>query len=118
MIIKIKQILDEEKNLAELANLDLPIKVAYWIKRIYKKVEAEIVTFSEQKNALITKVGKKLENGTFEVRKDSKEWEGYLEEINKLLDTEIDIDFTPIKLDTLEKVTIKPNLLIDWIFEE
>src|ERR1035437_8045794 len=98
MKIKIVEVVNSVESLNSLVEVKMPVKPAYWLSRIIKKVVPEVDIFNEKKNDIIKECeGKLSEDGkmfTFEGENSKK----FAEKMKELGDIEIDIDVNKIKI--------------------
>jgi hypothetical protein len=115
MKVKLLELINSQKELERLGKKQLPVKSAYWIKRITDKVYHELDLFYKQRKEIIEKYQ------TEEGEKGKKIPKEYVEkadkEINELAEIEIEIDINKIKIEDLGEVNIEPELLLSYIFE-
>lgn len=122
MKIKLGDIIGYEKNMVALLKVKLPVKVAYRLSKLSNKIASEIKTYREQEFALIKELGEVVldeegkETDNMKVAKENMP--KYKEEIEKLFDLEVDIDFEPINITELGETTIEPVLLNSNFFKE
>lgn len=119
------------EGLVEILNKELPVKTAYWLARFLNKFESEANAFEKARINLVTKHGKKDENGKLVIIKsiiedkevsnyDMVDLEAFQKEFEQLIEEKIEIDFKPIKLADLGDIKIKPFTLakLEKIIEE
>lgn len=100
MKVTLETIYVSQNSLTKLINLDLPITTAYKFSRLVKKIREELATFEESRVALVKKYGNKEDtSGTVRVSLDATE--EFSNELKKLLEVEIEVDFEPIPLSDL-----------------
>lgn len=117
MKIKLREVLEAAGSFQVLQNKEVPIKVAYRLKRLANKLQSDINLYSENRNELIKKLGEKQKDGTFKVV-DPEKLEELSNQTKELLNEEIEVEFNKIKLSELGDIKIEPNSLIEWVFEE
>lgn len=91
-----------------------PAKQAFLLARLTKKLDEEMTNFNDCRRELILKYAQKDTNGEAIFENDSvKLMEGteaaFQKESVDLLNTEIELAITPIKLDWLENATLTPQ---------
>jgi len=99
--VSLKELKQAELALSKVLNASLPIKVSYWINKNMKPIIAELTLVEEKRVQLVKKYavdkdGKPSQN----VPKENME--ALQNEFISLLDEEVEIDFTPIKLKDIE----------------
>jgi uncharacterized membrane protein YheB (UPF0754 family) len=93
----------------------LSIVVKYWLNDLAKKVKAEREEIEALKNDLIKKYGKEDENGNISIPmflEDQTVNPDYLEfdrEFGKLLQTEKELEYKPLKLSDFDGLTTTSN---------
>lgn len=125
MKFKLAELKPFAEGLTEILNIELPIKPAYWLGKLLRKIEAELKHFDETRMKLIVKHStEKDENGHPKVDETTNRYivdeEAFSKEFIELCEEEIDIDFKPIKLEELGDVKLKPITLakLEKILEE
>lgn len=114
MTVTLKDIVDSQEIMRALSNKSLRGRVAFKVARLLKKLEAELTTFNDTRMKLIESYAKKDENGNY-VTNDKNEYQfdqdnanKFVEEINKLLLEELDIDANPILVNEIEDLDFTP----------
>lgn len=100
MEITLKQLVDGEQALANLAQSRQPVKVAYRIGKIIRKVEPELKDFYAARQTLLEKYGTKQENGQWRIEKD--QIAALEEELRPLLEETVTIDAAPVNVEELQ----------------
>ena len=126
MNVTLKDIVDSQEVMRLLSNKPLRGRAAFKVARLLKKLESELVTFNDTRIKLIENYAKKDENGQFitneknEYQFDEDNATLFVEEINKLLTEEIQIDASPILLNEIEELNFTPveMALIEPFIEE
>ena len=126
MNVTLKDIVDSQEVMRLLSNKPLRGRAAFKVARLLKKLESELVTFNDTRIKLIENYAKKDENGQFitneknEYQFDEDNATLFVEEINKLLTEEIQIDASPILLNEIEELNFTPveMTLIEPFIEE
>jgi hypothetical protein len=110
--MKAKHIYEGTQVARLLANEKLPIKGAYAIGRLLKKLEEEFKQLETIRVELVKKHGKGFEDGSFAIDKDDKTGlQLFIEDFQAVLESEIDFSFIPINIDLLGDVSITSTLL-------
>lgn len=114
MKVTLKDIVESQEVMRTLSNKPLRGRVAFKVARLLKKLEAELTTFNDTRIKLIESYAKKDEEGNY-VTNDKNEYQfdqdnanKFVEEINKLLLEELDIDANPILVDEIEDLDFTP----------
>ena len=107
MKFKLAEIRALEGSLSKLNNKELPVKIAYGLGKLLKKVSEELVSIEEHRVKLVKKysTGEDSE-GNFEVPKDKEE--DFKREFSELLMAEVDFNFDPISISELGDITLTP----------
>ena len=118
MKLKLSEIVGNIEGIKALAVVELPIKVSYNIKRLVRKLQPEIDTYQEARNAIINELGE-LDEKTKETKVvDPEKLKEFAKRVTELLEVEVEIDFEPIKISDLGDIKVSSNALVDWMFEE
>lgn len=114
MKVTLKDIVESQEVMRVLSNKSLRGRVAFKVARLLKKLEAELTTFNDTRVKLIESYAKKDEAGNY-VTNDKNEYQfdqdnanKFVEEINKLLLEEIEIDANPILVNEIEDLDFTP----------
>lgn len=109
MKIQLSELLEVEKPLSELINQELPIRIAYHLSKLVKKVGSELKDFYDARDRLIMKLGCENDQGQFSINiEDKTVLEQFHNEINSLVNVEVDLyNFEPISISEFDKVDIK-----------
>lgn len=114
MKVTLKDIVESQEVMRTLSNKPLRGRVAFKVARLLKKLEAELTTFNDTRVKLIESYAKKDEEGNY-VTNDKNEYQfdqdnanKFIEEINKLLLEELDVDANPILVDEIEDLDFTP----------
>lgn len=87
----IKAIIDNE-------SLEVSPLLKFKLLGIMKCLEPFIMNYETVKNEAVRKYGKTDENGNIEVSpKDSESWKAFMEELNPVINSEADVELTPLK---------------------
>jgi hypothetical protein len=117
MKIKLEQIVLNVEQLKALQEVKFPVKVSYRIMRLVNKLQPELNTYETKRNELVKEFGEPAdEKGDIRVT-DPKKLVKFTEKLQELLSLDIEVDFTPIKMEELGDVNVEPKLLINFIFE-
>lgn len=118
----------ESNSKKTLEESPMPASTGFRISRIIAKVEPDYQTFNEKRQELLKTYCKTDKDGNlkpdknggiqFKSEKDAKK---FSEELSPVLDEEINLDVSKVKLSSLSKVnTLSPQdfLVCDWFIEE
>ena len=116
--VTLKDIVESQDVMRALSSKQLRGRVAFKVARLLKKLEAELATFNDTRIKLIETYAKKDDEGNFvtneknEYQFDADNANKFVEEINKLLLEEIDIDANPILVDEIEELNFTPAEIV------
>ena len=118
MQITLQQLSDSFIALGKVASLDLPVKTAYWLKRVAKAAEGEMKQLDEVRVQLVKKYGAEDESGNIAVTPENVE--AFAAEFNELLAETIDLPGDGIALDALGdvKVSAIDLMKLDWLITD
>jgi hypothetical protein len=104
----------------KLLAADLPIKVAYWIGKRYRKVEREIIDYEKKNHDLVRKYGQPSKDRPGSIEVSPEGMEAFQGEMSDLRDIVISLDIDPIKLADVEpaKLTGRDFALLGKFIEE
>jgi hypothetical protein len=116
--MKLNDIGNSIPTLNRIAEAKLPIKTAYRIRRILKKVEEAWEPANEQINGLIQKMGEPVEGGGYRVKAENVA--EYQQELRELLEAEADFEIYKISIEEFGTLEISPVELetIAWMLSE
>ena len=110
MKITLRNILEGQETLQKLSNQPLKGRTAFQIGRLLKKLEEILTSYNETRMKLIEKYAKRKEDGEFELN-DRNEYQftqenmqAYVDEINKLIMEEVEIEAKPIPFEDIENL--------------
>mgnify|MGYP003589693931 FL=1 len=112
--IKLGELVNAEKEGAfvEVAKLDLKLKDAIRVTKLFKKITEEVVAFNTAKDDNIKKYGTEVD-GVVSINAQSEHWNNFIAEIAEVEQQEIELDFEPIAYESLnENVQISPKTLL------
>lgn len=114
MNVTLKDIVESQEAMRALSTKPLRGRAAFKVARLLKKLEVELSTFNDTRMRLIENYAKKDENGQFvtneqnEYQFDKEHADKFVEEVNKLLAEEIQIDANPILISEVEELDFTP----------
>lgn len=123
--MKLSQLVQSQSALNELLGLKLPLKIAYKISKLVNKVQSELDIFTQERNKLIKEMGHQTNVETDEWTVLPENLSKFQEELKKLGEIEVSLDFSPgkplekVKVEDLGDVAISSGDLValDWLFE-
>lgn len=105
------QIIEVSNVLAEIAKKEVSLKVAIEVGEIIEKFSTSNDIITKKRQTIIEKYGKKDDDGN--LKQDDKgnveitDVKAFMEDMNDMLNTEVEIDFKPIEKEIVEKEDIK-----------
>lgn len=93
-----------------LLGKDLPIKAAWSLTKLIKTFDKELGEIEEFRVNLIKKLGVADEEGNVQV--PNEKMNEFIDQFNELLMTEIEVDFTPISIDSLGDIQVSAKDLM------
>lgn len=115
MKLTLKEIYDSQPSMRKLLMIDFPIKTAFKLSRMSRKIGEIFQDLEAQRVKLVEKYGEESENGS---TVKAENIEKFQEELNELLQEEEDLGIEPIpleeladaKLSALDMMTLAPFL--------
>lgn len=109
MKMTLNKVLEHYKNLAQLAEKKLPVKLSYAITKNLVKLQAEAELIEKSRLDLINQYAEKNEDGEAKIKEDGtysfgENRELFLKEYNDYLNTETDLDVYTVDFMELEKL--------------
>jgi hypothetical protein len=119
MKLKLDRIIQSKQSLEVLMKQEFPIVISFKMAKNLKLISEELKVFEEAKNKAITNYGTE-KDGHISIAQNSKEHKKYIEEMNELLNTEIDLDLNTTSIELLKdtKLTTGDMMNIDFLFTE
>jgi hypothetical protein len=110
--VTLRDVLEGQEALQKLSNQQLPGRTAFRIGRLLKKLEDVLTSYNEVRTSLLEKYAKHKEDGSFEVN-DKNEYifedvNVFIEEMNKLIMEEVEVEADPIDFKSIENVSFTP----------
>lgn len=101
--MKIRDLVSNKESFFKLiqCSWDSP-KKSYNFYRFYNNIEKEILFFERERAKLAKQFGESIDGIKYSIKEENKEM--YLEEINKILDTEVDIINPDVTMDDISNV--------------
>lgn len=109
MKITAGEVYDAYQALQVLAKEKLPVKGAYWLGRLVRKLEPEYHAVETQRNELVKKHGKDKDG---QIQVSGAAIPAFSAEFSQVLSSEIEIDCPMLKLELLGDGAISGGLLI------
>ena len=124
MKFTLNEAIEMTEGLNEILTKEVTVKAAYWLARFLEKVSSEMKAMEKARMKLIEKYAEKDKDGKLLFRKDKdgntlSEYEvssdnlaKFSKEFEELKAEEFEIDFSPIKIDQLGDIKLKPLTLV------
>lgn len=113
--VELKDILEGQEVLHKLSNEQVPGRVAFRIGRLLKKLEESLGTYNEVRINILQKYAMRDENGEYklndknEYQFDSDNLKLFIDEMNKLISEEVEIEADPINFSDIENINFTPS---------
>ena len=113
--VKIVDLVNSTETLQKLSQKDFKAKLAWQISRLLKAAETEIQSFNEARMNLIRKYGEKDESDELvtdekgNCKIDNSVLNEFTSELNDLMNTEVEINASKIKIEQLENLDFTPS---------
>jgi len=116
-MIKIKQeeLVNIVVGLTDIITQPLPIKAAYWLKKLAGKIEKKAKDFEKARMAIIGKYGKRDDKGQLVIENNNytiSDRETFDKEMFNLRNREIEVEFNEIPLSIFGNANVTPASLI------
>lgn len=115
MKVRNQDIWEAKGALPDLLVEHWPVKTAYWLAKLARKVGEQYTLVDEVRSKLIQQYGTDEGNGRWSIKPDSDHWQQFVGEMNELLQVEVEIPIEPIALPDLDGPSapkIKPSTLL------
>ena len=117
MKITLKEAIESDSQLKNILEVKLPIKIAYKLNKLAKKLQAETAGYNELRVKLVKELGEKTDEKTDIWQVKTENLQEFSDKINELFKTEVEIDFEPLNIEVLGDISIEPKNLPSWLFE-
>jgi len=113
--VELKDILEGQEVLHKLSNEQVPGRVAFRIGRLLKKLEESLGTYNEVRINILQKYAMRDENGEYkfndknEYQFDNDNLKLFIDEMNKLISEEVEIEADPIDFSDIENINFTPS---------
>lgn len=105
MKVKVSEIVDSAQTLNKVLNCQIPVKLAYRLKRMADAVKSVLKTFTKERNALVIEYGEPNEKGEVIVKEENKE--KFMSEVDELTSVVVELNAEPIPFTLLEEAGMK-----------
>lgn len=122
--LKVYQVININLRIKNVIEGDSAIKAAFKFKllRLYSEIQGVVKDFEETKNSLVGKYGKEVIDEEGNVVPDQKRvspeddnWKDFIEEINAVTESDVDVVFTPISAEELFGMGLDTDACADLI---
>lgn len=119
-----EKVINVVNGIGNILNMSLPVKASYAISKNMVKIEKEAEIYNKEREKLLSKYGKKNEDGALAVNEagsvDIENVEGWNKDIKELLEIEVNIDIHKFSIHEIENcnMTAREIALIDFMIEE
>lgn len=101
MKLLIGELAEARESLEKLLGTDLPLKLAYKLRKVARETGKQLVDFEEQRMRLVRKYGRQGEGN--EIRVDPTNTEVFANEMRQIMAIGIEINCEPISMAELEE---------------
>lgn len=106
-----KELLSVERAFSDLMNTKIPAQNAIDLSRLFKRIQAEMSLFSEQREKICKKYGTlNEERGAYVF--DDKNRVPFEKEFDELLDVEVDIDLPKLSIKITAGMEVSASLIL------
>jgi hypothetical protein len=109
--MKLVDVIQAVESLKVLVEKPMKAKAAYVLSLLITKLDAEYKTYDAKRNDLIKKYGTEV-NGMTTVDPNGPKGKAFFEELNGLLDTELSLEITKIKLAAIEDIEVEAKHIL------
>ena len=109
MRIKNGELMQAKGPLAELVKIKFPVKTAFALARMARKIEEYSKPIEECRDNLIRQYGDEDEPGHWTIKPNNSKWQQFAAEFNELMEMETEIVLETIPL---PDCTVAPEMLI------
>ncbi|MBL0320311.1 MAG: hypothetical protein IPP74_13625 [Alphaproteobacteria bacterium] len=109
MELRLKALAESEHGLVELNNCKLPARTSFKVAKVINIIAKEIELFNQAKIKKAEELGDKQDDGTYKIREENID--KFRKEIDELLNTKVDLEFSQINLKELSDVSISPSAI-------
>jgi len=113
--IKLGELRTIIEGINEILGKELPIKSAYWLGKLAKKIQKEFAELEENRIKLVQKYVLRDESDNPVIENDKfifSDTNSFNAQFSELLETDVEIDFTPLEVEKLGDVKLSPIAMI------
>lgn len=116
--VTLGEVWESRNSIDYLLSLKMPIKEAYRLAKNLKEVAAEVEHIEERRIELVRKYGEAQDDGRVAVTRENLN--DFNLEVSELMAVEIEFDFEPLELETLENNSSSVDKLLPilWLFND
>lgn len=105
------------KSFDELVNLNLKAKDAFIIAKAIKLFGSEVESYLKVRDEKIKEYGEEID-GKIAISHTSDNFSKFIEEMNEVETTEVELDFTPLSIDVLgeNEISAKTLVILNFMF--
>lgn len=112
IVIKLKEVLQIVPILQDLSQKSFSGSISFKIARLIRELDKELILMNKAKQELIEKYGKRDENGSLIITEEGQvkvdKPEECNEELQKLLDTIVEINANKLSIEIFDSIQISP----------
>jgi len=118
MKVKLFDVYNSVNVMNKVLDAQLPISVSFQLTKLVKTLNEEVKMIEEERIKLVKKYSETDKDGESTVSEDKKQ--NFLKDFSELLETEVDLNWTPVSVSKLENLNVSVNELskIQYIFSE
>ena len=116
MEITLRELVESEQALANLAQSRQPVKTAYRISRLLRLAEPELKAFYEARRTLLERFGTAQENGQYRI--EPGKIAAFEKELSALLDEKITFEVAPVSIEDLQgEISASDLVAMEWFLD-
>lgn len=117
MNIKLHTLINSAESLKKLIAIKIPIKIGYQLSKLVNQIQPDLSSYEENRVKLVKEYGILDEKGDLKVSNDNIQ--KFTEELTKLTEIDVNVDFEKIKVEDLGQINIEPQELVHlgWLLE-
>lgn len=108
--VKVSSLVSAREALTELATYKLPVKGAYWVARLIKKIEPEWQVVEDKRMALVKEFGNEDDKGNLSV--PNERLKDFMDKWTPILEEEIEFEAIKLTLEHFGNVDISPAIMV------
>jgi len=104
MKVSLRNIYDSQTAIRKLVSADLPIKTAFRVTRMVRKINDIFQDVEKQRVALVEKYGEQAKDGNYKVKNENITM--FQKDFSELLNEEVEVDIDQLLLEELSNIKI------------